>query len=102
MKNQGYSRDLPLRFNPLLLLGVPSNLQGGPGPTPEEVVRTLATHLDAVLDARQRRPWATRSGPSSYSNAIGDLPVTGIFRTHLAHDEPPALSLLEGDWDRLS
>jgi hypothetical protein len=59
----------------------------------------IATVCHAALRARCMRPWGIARDSGFYTNAINDLAVVGLFQKGPRQAAPPALSLLDGEWE---
>jgi hypothetical protein len=87
----------PLSFNPYLVLAVPAD-----GRNRSEDVRraalSISTETHALLRAHARRPWGLPFGSGGYSDVIGDMMITDVFKVGDPHAVPPSLDSLEGSW----
>ncbi len=88
-----------VRFNPVfifaLALDQDSQIFSGARPSAE----ALATMLGSLLRVRCVRPWGYRHGNVGFSNAIGDLYVTGLFKPGPRNQRPLSPEMLTGNWD---
>jgi hypothetical protein len=82
-------------FNPIFLLAVAVGLEVSAKPAAE----TLAALLGALVRARCVRPWGFRFGEAAFTNAIGDLCTTGLFKLGPRNQRQPSLEMLEGSWE---
>ncbi len=89
-----------LRFNPVLVLAVASDLGSEREEAALRAIRTLSAHLSAVLTVSRRRPWGRASG-IGYTNAIRDLVTVGLFRVGHPHARAVDESTFEESWTRV-
>ena len=89
-----YSR---LTFNPYLVLAVAE--KSTPGKLCEDVAVNLTRLLNARLHAYQKRSWGLPVSDFGFSDAIGDLMVSSVFKPGPCHYMKPSLDLLRGEWD---
>jgi hypothetical protein len=64
--------------------------------------KVLSTLLASPLSAACVRPWGSTAGGNSFTNAINDISMSGLFRPGSRHETRPSLSLLKGDWTSLA
>ena len=88
-----------LKFNSHCILAVASDM----GSTILEQARgsaqSIALLLRAVLQGYCVRPWGrSYGGGFSYTDAINDLAIVGLFKLGPRHKEPVSLSMLSGTW----
>jgi hypothetical protein len=95
--NAGYFTQKETTFRDTVLLAVPSeNLS-----MVQEcanVAGQLATILQAKFHGRMTRPWGRPVGKFAYTNALGDMPTTGLFRAGKKYQEEPGNAILEEHW----
>ncbi|CAN5549845.1 hypothetical protein BH10PSE5_BH10PSE5_02700 [soil metagenome] len=85
------------QFNSVLLLAVAKDLQCT---AVAEVAVEIGHLVGARLIAHEQRPWGRRLGlGGSYTNAINDLTVTGLFAPGPRHDRPADIAMLQGEWE---
>jgi hypothetical protein len=95
---EGFKGDYSsLTFNPYLALGVAE--QSTVGKLCEDVAANLAQVLNARLHAYQKRNWGLAVGDFGFSDAIGDLMVSSVFKPGPVHRMQPSLDLFRGNWD---
>lgn len=58
----------------------------------------IADATKAVLVRRQMRPWGVSTGYGSFTDAIQDLNLTGLFAPGPRHARPAGEGLLQGQW----
>lgn len=68
----------------------------------EGVAKNIARAVGTVLAGRDTRPWGRSSGAASFTDAINDLVLTGLFVPGPRHDRPVDLSLFKGRWAPLA
>jgi len=59
----------------------------------------LATLLGSLLRVRCVRPWGYRHGDVGFTSAIGDLNVTGLFKSGSRNQQPLTSDMLIGNWE---
>ena len=91
-----------LRFNPVVLLAVASDLGHQIVERALEATQHLSTRLAAVLVVRQRRPWGKPFGGAGLTDAIQDLISVGLFRLGSPHSRPvDETTFVETTWTRV-
>ena len=59
----------------------------------------IAITVQAVVRGTCVRPWGrSTDGGVSFSDAINDLAILGLFKLGPVHVQEPALSMFEGNW----
>src|SRR5262249_15722117 len=105
MRNEGGLGSSPkqtkaLSFNSTCVLAVASDMAGSIGKQSSRSTDAVALILQAVLLAHSVRPWGYSSGSrGSFSNAINDLMIVGLFNTGPRLQVRAALSMLNGEWE---
>ena len=87
------------RFNSVSILAIANEVAADV--TGDQVAREIGEAVGTVLTGNQIRPWGRSVGEGFFTNAIQDLPFTGLFLPGPRHDKPVSLSLLNGDWTTL-
>jgi hypothetical protein len=74
-----------LLFNPVVVLAVISELAGHEQALIAPVLEALRTLTSAKLVVQSRRPWGKQVPSGSFTHAINDLHVTGLFKPGPRH-----------------
>jgi len=90
------------KFNPTILLASGSDCGLGLREQAKQAVVALAARLNAVLAAHQQRPWAKRFGEHLFTDSIGDMLTTGLFKVGDPHKRAVDLGTLTEEWSDLS
>ena len=95
---EGFKGDYStLTFNPYLVLAVAE--QSVVGKLCEDVAANLTALLNARLHAYQKRNWGLPFSDFAFSNSIGDLMVSSVFKPGPVHRMEPTLDILDGEWN---
>ncbi len=88
-----------LKFGSICLFAVASDIASLAADQSRRSARIIATTVDAVLTGYCSRPWGYDSKlPGSFTDALNDLYVVGLFKPGPRHDRPVSLASLSGDW----
>lgn len=98
MSNEGFVRDEPLKFNPVLFLAVASDLSPEIAESSAGAARRIGEIVGARLLAQTVRPWAKDLGDRLMTDVLNDALYVGLFRVGPRHDSDPQLTILAGDW----
>ena len=91
--------DSAAKFSSTCLLAFASDLNQQHAGQARKGAETIATVLQAVVRGHCVRPWGRSTGSgSSYTDAINDLAIVGLFNPGPRHIEPASLSMLKGTW----
>jgi len=91
--------DSTAKFSSTCLLAFASDLNQQHAGQAGKGAETIATVLQAVVRGHCVRPWGRSTGSgSSYTDAINDLAIVGLFNPGPRHIEPASLSMLKGTW----
>lgn len=87
-------------FNPVLIVAVALDADDQIVSRARASAEALSTVLGAVLRARCCRPWGVRFGDSGgFTDAIGDLCTTGLFKLGSWTQRPPSLEMFRTSWE---
>jgi hypothetical protein len=98
IRNEEYIGNGSLKFNPVLLLAVTSNLTADILELSASAAGRIGRIVDAKLKAETIRPWARTLGKRMLTNSLNDVLFVGLFRVGPRHDVEPSLAKLDGDW----
>jgi len=98
IRNEGFAGNEPLKFNPVILLTVASDLTADIGERSASAASRIASIVEAKLQARTVRPWARTFGRDMMTDSLSDALFVGLFRVGPRHAMEPSLAILAGDW----
>jgi hypothetical protein len=98
IRNEGFIGNESLKFNPVLLLTVASDLTTDIAKVSASAASGIASIVEAKLLTRTIRPWARTFGKGMLTDCLSDALFVGLFRVGPRHAAEPSLSILEGDW----
>lgn len=90
-----------LRFNPVAILAVVSELAKRHPTELDFAVSELRELTCAKLVGYKRRPWGKSIGEDGFTNAIQDLAVSGLFKPGPRHNGEPDLHLFTERWKKV-
>ena len=95
MHNERAEQGGTVAFNPTLLIAAAVDLHASVTP----IADAVASVLHSLVRVRCIRQWGYRFGEASFSSAIGDLAVTGLFKPGPRHQKAPAPEMFAGTWE---
>ena len=98
--NQGYFSKEEVTFRDTVLLAVPAT----DAPAVEtciQAARQLTQIMRAKFHGRMTRPWARPFGKAMFTDCLGDMPTTGLFRVGPVHKQIPGNDMLVERWEPL-
>ena len=98
IRNAQLKPEQQVSFNPVVLLAVALDQSSHLLEQGRESAETIAQTLSSVLRVQCKRPWGYRSG-EIYTNGIGYLTVSGLFKPGPRHQGEVSVSLLNGTWE---
>jgi len=99
LANQGAFGPTP-QFGSICILAVAADMTVNSVDSPaRESAEAIASILRPVLKAHSARTWGVASGERSFTSAINDLVVVGLFKPGPRQSAAPTLSLLSGNWE---
>lgn len=88
-----------IKFSSTCILAVASDLEPNCGEPARQSSVAISTTLQAVARGHCARPWGRSIGGSaSFSDAINDLGILGLFKPGPVHVEQPSLAMFRGSW----
>jgi hypothetical protein len=98
-KNEAFSRDESVRFNPSILLAVASDVSSSHEDVVKRTLRALAEYTRPILAAVKVRPWGLPFHGVGHTAFIDILLTTGLFNLGPRHSSPPKLDVFrETSW----
>jgi hypothetical protein len=96
--NEGYyTATAQLTFNPYIVLAGATDKGTEFISIIAELAATMARQTQAVFKHSKTIPWGIASGPV-YTNVIGDLLASSVFKVGLRHNALPFLDRLDEYW----
>jgi hypothetical protein len=87
-----------LRFNPVVIFAVVSELARRMPEEVSAVVSALRNLTSAKFVGYRRRPWGKTCGAGAFTDSIQDLAVSGLFKPGPRHQGKFGFHLLTGKW----
>jgi hypothetical protein len=98
IRNEGFLGNESLKFNPVLLLAVASDLTTDIAELSTSAASRIGNIVEAKLQAQTIRPWARPFGKTMVTDSLTDALYVGLFKVGPLHDAEPSLAKLEGNW----
>jgi len=96
--NEGFFANDSLTFRDVILLAVPVD-----NPSRVQACITSAARIAELVQARfhghKVRPWALPFGESMFTDGLGDMPTTGLFRVGPVATQTPGNDILVEHWE---
>jgi hypothetical protein len=98
IRNEGFSANGALKFNPVLLLAVASDLRSDIAESSARAANRIATIVEAKLKAQTVRPWARAFGTGMLTDCLNDKLHVGLFKVGPHHAVDPSLAIFQDEW----
>ena len=97
LSNEGHWAQDALTFRDTILLAIPS---ADTSRTHSAAVASIeiAKLAKAKFHGTQLRPWGLPFGKSMYTDSLGGMPTTGLFRIGPVHTQTPGNEILQQHW----
>jgi hypothetical protein len=99
IRNEELSPGQQVSFNPICVLAAACDQPGDVVEQGKKAAAIVAQNIGAILRVHCRRPWGYAAGIAFYTNGIGDLIVTGLFKPGTRHKGTVSSLLLRGTWE---
>jgi hypothetical protein len=99
IRNEQSSSRQQVSFNPICILAVARDQSSSIIEQGRKSAEAIAQILETVLRVHCARPWGYRFGEVAFTNAIGDLIVTGLFKPRPRPRSPVTALMLNGKWE---
>jgi hypothetical protein len=99
VRNEKSTPTEQVTFNPICILAVATDADMQIISRVRSSAEAISDVLNYVLRVHCMRTWGVRFGNVGFTNAIGDLFVTGLFKPGPRNQKSPSIEMLEGSWE---